>query len=87
MLRRSLLGAAIGLLLAGPALAQEPTPDKAGIPLNYKPPPTQEEIDKQKAADRAYDAAVQKIPDKKLPADPWGGIRPTTPTASKSKQQ
>jgi hypothetical protein len=85
MLRKLIQALAIMALFAGTASAQ----DKAGIPLNYKPPPTQDDIERQKAADKAYDAAVQKIPDKKPPADPWGTIRPAspTPTASKSKQQ
>jgi len=50
-------------------------------------PLTQEEIEKQKAADRAYEAAVNKIPDKKSSADPWGNIRQPSPTASKNKAQ
>jgi hypothetical protein len=73
--RRNLVRAcAIVALLTAPASAQAPS-----IPLNPKTPPTQEEIDRQKAVDQAYDAAIKKIPDKKSSADPWGNIRPTSP--------
>ena len=82
MLQRLLPAGAIALLLVSPALAQQQ--EKTGIPLNYKPPPTPEEIEKQKAADKAYDTAVQKIPDKKASSDPWGNIRPTSPAQAKT---
>jgi hypothetical protein len=91
MLRKLIQAGAIVALFAGPVVAQD-TPgsrDTFGVPLNYKRPPTQDELDKQKAEEQAYDKAIQKIPDKKSSADPWGTIRPTTPassTASKTKQ-
>jgi hypothetical protein len=50
-----------------------------------KRPLTPEEIEKQKAIDRAYKSATEKIPDKQ-PADPWGTVRPSPATASKNKQ-
>jgi len=57
-----------------------------GIPFKGADRPlTEEEIERRKANDRAYEAAVQKIPDKKTSADPWGEIRPTSP--AKKKQQ
>jgi hypothetical protein len=72
-------------MLTGPAFAQD---SHLSIPVNpEKPPPTQEEIEKQKAADRAYNTAIQKVPDKKSSVDPWGSIRPSSPSASKNKQQ
>lgn len=83
MLRRLIYASAITFLFAAPALAQ----DRPSIPLNAKPPPTQEEIEKQKAADKAYDAAVQKIPDKKASSDPWGDIRPASSASAKTKHQ
>jgi len=82
MLRRLIRAGALVVFLAGGAAAQAQS-----IPVNPKTPPTQEEIDRQRATDRAYDAAVKKIPDKKSSADPWGNIRPSSPTASKNKQQ
>jgi hypothetical protein len=50
-----------------------------------KPPPTEEEIAKQKAIDDAYKSATQKIPDKKSAADPWATVRPNPSTASRGK--
>jgi hypothetical protein len=85
MLRRLIYASTIACLFAGPALAQGQ--EKPSIPLSYKPPPTQEEIEKQKAADKAYDAAIEKIPDKKASSDPWGNIRPESQPASKTKRQ
>jgi len=68
--------------LVGTTLAQ----DTFGVPFNPKRPPTQEEIDRKKAADEAYEAAIQKIPDKKSAADPWGTIRPSPPADAKTKR-
>ena len=49
-----------------------------------KPPPTQEEINRQKAIDDAYKSASKKIPDKKV-NDPWATVRPAQNSAA-SKQ-
>jgi len=84
MLRILLQAGAIIAFFTGPAFAQNPS---LSVPLNPKTPTTQEEIDKQKAADRAYEAAMRKIPDKKSSVDPWGNIRPSSPAAAKNKQQ
>lgn len=40
---------------------------------------TSEEIEKQKAIDEAYRAAIQKVPDQKGNADPWAIVRPAEP--------
>jgi len=59
--------------LAASASAQLGMP---GINLNTERPPlTKEEQEKQKAIDDAYKSAINKVPDKKKPADPWGDIR------------
>jgi len=85
MQRKLIQACVIVTLLTGPAFAQN---SSLSVPVNtQKPPPTKEEIEKQKAADRAYNAAMQKIPDKKSSVDPWGNVRPSSPSASKSKQQ
>jgi len=43
---------------------------------------TPEQIEKERAADRAYKDSLKKIPDAKAPADPWGNARGTnTPNA------
>ena len=84
MLRRLIQAGAILALLTAAASAQS----TLGVPLKAPDKPlTEEEIEKQKAADRAYQAAVNKIPDKKSSADPWGNIRQPSPTASKNKAQ
>jgi hypothetical protein len=75
---------AILSLVAGPAAAQV-----AMSPFKHQERKlTPEEIEKQKAADAAYKAAMEKIPEKKV-SDPWGNIReapqassPTAPTTS-----
>jgi hypothetical protein len=78
MLRRLVCACAIVPLIAGAAAAQD-----LSIPFQRKSaPPSQEQIDRQKAADKAYEAAIHKLPDKKSSADPWGDVRP----AAKSKQ-
>jgi hypothetical protein len=83
MLRRLGQALAIVVLLAGSASAQS----NLGIPIKPDKLPTQEESDKQKAADRAYNAALQKVPDKKSSVDPWGDVRPSSSTTVKNKQQ
>jgi hypothetical protein len=65
----------------GMAAAQE----TLGIPVKALTPTTPEDIEKQKANDRAYNAALHKIPDKKPAADPWGNIRPSAPATAKNK--
>jgi hypothetical protein len=48
-----------------------------GMPFEPKAsPPTQEQIERQRATDQAYEAAIQELPDKKSSADPWGDVRP-----------
>ena len=74
--------AAIIALLTGAASAQIPMP---GINLSPDRQMTPEEKEKQRVIENAYKSAIEKIPDKKAPADPWGAVRSTTPS-SKPKQ-
>jgi hypothetical protein len=68
-------------LLAGPAAAQGVMFSPFNAP--QKRPLTQDEIDKKKAADAAYKAAMDKIPEKKAGgADPWGNVRDAPPSAT-----
>jgi hypothetical protein len=90
MLRKLILAGATIVLLAGTAFligtasAQMPMP---ALHLGTdKPPPTAEEIERQKALDKAYKSAQQKIPEKKAADDPWGSVRPAPSTPPKSKQ-
>jgi hypothetical protein len=85
MLRKLVNAGAILLLITETAMAQSKS--NLGIPIKQETPPSQEEIDRRKAVDKAYDATIQKIPDKKSSADPWAGVRPTSPATAKNKQQ
>jgi len=85
MLRRLVCAGAIVLLITGVAGAQSNSDAQSPLSVPFKskaPPPSQEQIERQKAADKAYEAAIHKIPDKKSSADPWGDVRP-----AKNKQQ
>jgi len=83
MRRKLLLAGAALALLTGAASAQMPMP---GLTLGRdKPPPTADQIAKQKAIDDAYKSATQKIPDKKSADDPWATVRPNPSTASRGK--
>jgi hypothetical protein len=68
VLRASMLLAA---LLSGPAFAQAPHINL----LTDGPGKTQEEIEKQKADEKAYKDTLRKIPDAATSNDPWGGVR------------
>ena len=83
MLRKLIQVGALVALSTAYAAAQ----DTPGIPLNPRKPLSKEDVEKQKAADEAYNAAMKKIPDKNSSADPWGNIRPAAPTPPKNKQQ
>jgi hypothetical protein len=87
MLRTFIVVTASVALFTGYASAQAPDSSQSslGIPLKSTTPPTQEEIERKKANDRAYDAALHKIPDKKTTVDPWGNIRPAAPAAVKKQ--
>ena len=78
---RALRLAAAIVLLASPAFAQVP---KLNL-LQDKPSKTQDELEAEKAQDKAYKESLKKIPDQKAPSDPWGTVRSTdTPAAAKS---
>jgi hypothetical protein len=75
-------------------LALAPVGAAAQLPMSMslahdKPAPTPEEIEKQRALDKAHKAATQKIPEKNNAADPWGNIRPApaAPAATKSAKK
>jgi len=89
MLRKLLSASAIVAFMSVPAFAQQAPSSGStiGIPVNPERPLTQEEIEKRKETDRAYSKAMQKIPNKKPSADPWGNVRPSSATAGKNKGQ
>jgi hypothetical protein len=63
--------AALLLLLTGPAYAQ--MPDINLIPEAKSK--TADEIEQDKANEKAYRNSLQKIPDAKTSSDPWGNVR------------
>ena len=73
------LAAAI-MLLASPAVAQIP---KLNL-MQDKPSKTQDELDAEKAQEKAYKDSLKKIPDQKAPSDPWGSVRSDAPAPAKS---
>lgn len=72
--------AAAMMLLASPAVAQIP---KLNL-LQDKPSKTQDELEAEKAQDKAYKDSLKKIPDQKAPSDPWGNVRSDAPAPAKS---
>jgi hypothetical protein len=68
---RLFAGAVTIVLLTGPACAQGLNMNL----LNEKPAQTEEELEKERAIDRAYKSAIEKVPTKKTEADPWGNMR------------
>ena len=82
----ALLGAAaIAAALTAPAAAQMPM----GISLGKdKPPPTPEEVARQKAIDNAYKSATNKIPNQGAVAnDPWADVRQSPAAPGPKKKQ
>lgn len=81
VLRASMLMAA---LVSGPAFAQAPQFNM----LADGPGKTPEQIERQKAIEKAYKDTLRKIPDAAGANDPWGGVRNTSQSKaiSKSKQ-
>jgi hypothetical protein len=84
MMKRILLAAmATALLvtpmLVGPAAAQ--MGGKRGGGGDHAPTP-----DKPKVDDKAYKAALQRIPDAKEKYDPWGGVAPAAAPATTKKK-
>lgn len=76
--------AAMIAMLAGPACAQSSAnaPRTLDQMLDAKTP---DQIEKERAADRAYKDSLKKIPDAKAPADPWGNARSSNAPATAAK--
>jgi uncharacterized protein YecT (DUF1311 family) len=85
MLHKAIVATSILLLMMGAVSAQMPQP---GVHLkDDKPSRTKEQKEYDKELDRAYQSTIKKIPEQKK-SDPWGDIRPASPTAAaKNKQQ
>ncbi|MFZ0068434.1 MAG: hypothetical protein WAK90_19895 [Pseudolabrys sp.] len=90
MIRRKFIGSfggatVIVVALAGSGSAQQFMPGIDLVPESR--PLTSEEREKRKAIDDAYRSAIEKLPDQKKSADPWGDVRSTKTTSSKQRQQ
>ena len=82
---RTIIGAAaFTAMLTGSALAQFPTPS---ISIQNDKQKSPDEIEHDKAIDRAYQSATKKIPDRNAVNDPWADVRPTPPAAPPKKKQ
>ena len=68
---RVLCAAAMIALLAGPAYAQQKSVPKYG---DVTPDKSPNEIEQDRAAERAYKRSLGNIPDQG-PTDPWGNVR------------
>jgi hypothetical protein len=81
------LGGAVAIIaaLSGSAYAQLKMP---ALDLNSEDRRlTPDEQEKRKAVDDAYKSTMQKLPEQKKSADPWGDIRSTQTSPSKPRQQ
>jgi hypothetical protein len=79
---RSLVAAAIIIVAATPALAQI-SPNLMGDGMKLK---TDVEVKQEQERENNYKAGLNKIPDQKAKADPWGNVRTSTPQANPSQR-
>jgi hypothetical protein len=60
------------VLATSPAYSQAPA---VNLWKDDKPPVSTEEQARNRALDKEYNAAIDKIPKKNVAADPWGNVR------------
>ena len=79
MLRKTVQASALLLLFAGPASAQIiPLGERAASP---------EEVQQRQKEERAYNRAMEKVPDKEpVSKDPWGNVRSAPKAADSAKK-
>jgi hypothetical protein len=63
--------AALAVLVTGPAYAQMPNINL----MPGDPTKTMEQVEQEKARDKAYKDTLKAMPDAKASNDPWGGVR------------
>ena len=80
-LLRLICAMAVTAMLSGAASAQF----NPSINLEQEKHRTPEQIEHDKAIDKAYQSATQKIPDRKVANDPWTDVRPTPPAPPEKK--
>jgi hypothetical protein len=78
--------AAVSALLIGMAGWAAPAGAQSEAPhinlLSDQPSKTPDEVEADKAKDKAYRESLRKIPDSKVSNDPWGGVRSDAPKAA-----
>jgi hypothetical protein len=80
---RALYAAGVIVVLTGGAVqAQTKSPTFEDMMGGAK---TTDQIEKERATEKAYKESLKKIPDAKAPADPWGGARGTDGPKESSK--
>ena len=73
--------AALFLLVTGPAYAQMPSMNM----MPSQPDKTMEQIEQEKAQEKAYKDTLKTMPDAKAPTDPWGNVRSDAPKSAATK--
>ena len=75
---RTVVAAAIILSLTGSAYCQSSGGRPAlGFPLGDKPAPSDPQSEEH---DKAYKSAIEKLPTRQKPDDPWQGVRSNSTT-------
>ena len=72
---------------AGYASAQTDAPPNIQGISGYSPMRTQQERNKDREIDRAYQSTIKGRPDAEKKADPWGDVRADPSAAAKNKRQ
>jgi hypothetical protein len=80
-LMRIVAGAIVLALLTGPATAQS-----MNMPLGATKTMSDDEKAQKAEQERAYKAAIGKIPNQKANADPWGNVRGTGASQANQNQ-
>src|SRR6202012_1265075 len=83
MMRAMLGAAALSFVLTGSAAAQLPAPT---FSLQQEKHKSEAEIEHDKAIDKAYQSATQKVADQPSPNDPGPAVRPAPPAGPLKKK-
>ena len=86
MLRKTIYATLIVILTMEAASAQTDAPPNIQGISGYSPMRTQQERNKDREIDRAYQSTIKGRPDAEKKADPWGDVR-TDPSAAAAKNK
>ena len=87
MLRKTTYATLIVITTMGAASAQTDAPPSIQGVSGYSPMRTQQERNKDREIDRAYQSTIKGRPDAEKKADPWGDVRADPSAAAKNKRQ